>query len=59
MKYDKNNKNIYSTFICDLGMFSFPYVKMINSCSINNSSVPRLQLSIPPGFKFVGQNVTS
>ena len=42
IEYDKNNKNIYSTLICDLRMFSFSYVEMMNSCSIYNSSVPRM-----------------
>ena len=42
MKYDKNNKNIHSTLICDLGMFSFSFVEMMNSCSVYNSSMPRL-----------------
>ena len=42
MKYDKNNKNIHSTLICDLEMFSFSFVEMMNSCSVYNSSVPRL-----------------
>ena len=42
MKYDKNTKNMNSTLICVLGMFSFFYVEMMNSCSIYNSSMPRL-----------------
>ena len=42
MKYDKNNENIYSTLIYDLRMSSFSYVKMMNSCFVYNSSVPRL-----------------
>jgi len=42
IKYDKNKKNIHSTLICDLGMFSFYFVEMMSSCSIYNSSVPKL-----------------
>ena len=42
MKYDKNNKNIYSTLICDLRMFGFSLVEMMNSCSVYNSFVPKL-----------------
>jgi hypothetical protein len=32
--------------ICHLRMFSFCFVEMMNSCSVYNSSVPRLELSI-------------
>jgi hypothetical protein len=42
MKYDKNNKNIYSTSICDLRMFSFSFIEMMNNCSIYNSSASKL-----------------
>ena len=42
MKYDKNNKNNYFALICDLRMFTFSFVEMMNNCSIYNSSVLRL-----------------
>ena len=38
MKYDKNNKNNYFTLICDLRMFNFSYVEMMNSYSLYNFS---------------------
>ena len=53
MKYDKNNKNIYSTLICDLKMFSFSYVEMMKAAL----SIIHLCLGcnlVFPKIKFVG-----